>query len=108
MDHDSAIAPVLGTRPKVGRSPVTPVRADGDEIEPRVSLPTLKPTNPPAVAAAGPAEEPLEPSSGLHGFLVIPSNHTSPQASSPSESFAIRIAPAASSRVTTVASESMI
>src|SRR5256885_8645114 len=44
--HDSAIAPVRGTRPKVGRRPVVPQRVDGEEIEPSVSLPTENPTRP--------------------------------------------------------------
>ena len=32
MDHESAIAPVRGTRPKVGRNPVTPFTELGDEM----------------------------------------------------------------------------
>ena len=60
MLHESAIAPVRGTRPKVGRSPVAPQRVEGDEMEPSVSLPIENPTSPAAVADAGPAEEPLE------------------------------------------------
>jgi hypothetical protein len=59
--HDSAIAPVFGTRPNVVRSPVVPQRVDGEEIEPNVSLPMLNPTSPAAVAEAGPAEDPLDP-----------------------------------------------
>src|SRR5947209_20282355 len=81
--HESAIAPVLGTRPKVGRSPVVPQRVEGDEIEPSVSVPIVKPTHPAAVAAAEPAEEPLEPWSRLHGLRVMPPNHLSPIASAP-------------------------
>ena len=61
MLQESAIAPVLGTRPKDGRRPVQPHRVDGDEIEPSVSDPMLNATHPAAVADAGPAEEPLEP-----------------------------------------------
>src|SRR5207245_430553 len=78
--HDSAIAPVRGTRPNVGRSPVAPFTVDGDEIEPSVSLPIANPTSPPEVADAGPADEPLDPygavdcasagAVGCHGFLV--------------------------------------
>src|SRR5690242_2179395 len=59
--HESAIAPVRGTCPNVGRNPVHPHRVLGEEIEPSVSEPTLKPTQPAAVAEDGPAEEPLEP-----------------------------------------------
>src|SRR5512144_2683339 len=104
MLHDSAIAPVFGTRPKVGRSPVTPQRVDGEEMLPNVSLPIAKPTSPADVADAGPALEPLEPWSTFHGFFVVPPYQTSPIASSPSDSLATSTAPAASSRWTTVAS----
>jgi hypothetical protein len=61
MLQESAIAPVRGTRPNDGRSPVHPQRVDGDEIEPSVSDPMLNATHPAAVAEAGPAEEPLDP-----------------------------------------------
>jgi hypothetical protein len=75
IDHERAIAPVRGTRPKVGRRPVTPLRVDGDEIEPNVSLPMAKPTQPAAVAEPGPADEPLEPWSSFQGLFVRPPNH---------------------------------
>ena len=88
------MAPVRGTKPKVGRSPVTPQRVEGEEIEPSVSEPTAKPTQPAAVALAEPADDPLEPSSaGRHGFRVIPPYHLSPSASAPNESFATSTAP---------------
>src|SRR4051812_48320492 len=106
MVHDNAIAPVRGTRPNVGRSPVVPHRVDGDEMDPRVSLPIENPTRPAAVAEAGPAEDPLDPWSTFQGFLVIAPNQISPCASSPKVSFATRTAPAASRRWTTVASVS--
>ena len=61
MLQESAIAPVLGTRPKDGRSPVQPQRVDGDEIEPSVSDPILNAKQPAAVAEAGPADDPLDP-----------------------------------------------
>src|SRR5436190_237528 len=108
MLHASAIAPVRGTRPNVGRSPVTPQRVDGDEIEPSVSVPMANPTHPADVALAGPADDPLDPCSVHHGLRVMPPNQLSPCASSPSVSFAIRIAPAWSRRVTTVASLSIV
>src|SRR5271169_5180029 len=100
------MAPVRGTNPNVGRNPVVPQRVDGDEIEPSVSVPIAKATHPLAVAEAEPAEEPLEPSVVFHGFFVRPPNHLSPMARAPSESFAIRTAPASSKRFTTVASSS--
>src|SRR5256885_7802683 len=105
--HDSAIAPVRGTRPKVGRRPVVPQRVDGEEIEPSVSLPTENPTRPAAVADAGPADDPLEPWSTFHGFFVVAPNQISPCASSPRVSLATRTAPASSRRLTTVASVSV-
>src|SRR5215475_954974 len=108
MLQESAIAPVRGTSPKVGRSPVQPHRVDGDEIDPSVSDPMLKVTHPAAVAEAGPADDPLEPWLGFQGLRVTPPNHTSPCASAPSVSFATSTAPASSSRFTTVASSSII
>ena len=64
----SAMAPVRGTKPKVGRSPVAPQRVLGEEMEPSVSVPSAKPTQPAAVALALPAEDPLEPCFGFHGL----------------------------------------
>jgi hypothetical protein len=61
MLQESAIAPVRGTNPNVGRSPVHPQRVEGEEIEPKVSDPMLNATHPAAVAEAGPADEPLDP-----------------------------------------------
>jgi hypothetical protein len=74
MLQESAMAPVRGTSPKDGRKPVQPHRVEGEEIEPRVSEPMLNATQPAAVADAGPADEPLDPWSGFHGFLVTPPN----------------------------------
>src|SRR5437899_6020744 len=108
MLQDSAMAPVRGTSPNVGRSPVQPQRVAGDEMDPSVSDPMLNATQPAAVADAGPADEPLDPCFVFQGFLVIPPNHTSPCASAPSVSFATSTAPALSRRCTTVASVSMV
>src|SRR5271157_347520 len=66
-DQQSVIAPVRGTRPNVGRSPVTPQRIDGLTMLPPVSLPMENPTSPAAVAAPGPALDPEEPSSISQG-----------------------------------------
>src|SRR5881296_964417 len=108
MLHESAIAPVRGTRPNDGRRPVHPQRVEGEEIEPKVSDPMLNATHPAAVAEAGPADEPLDPWFVFHGLRVTPPNHTSPCASAPSVNFATSTAPASSSRFTTVASSSII
>src|SRR5215475_12193619 len=74
----SAIAPVLGTKPKVGRSPVHPQRVEGDEIDPSVSVPKANPTHPAATALALPADDPLDPCLAFHGFRVRAPNHRSP------------------------------
>src|ERR1700690_201648 len=106
MVQESAMAPVRGTRPKVGRRPVHPQRVLGEEIEPRVSELMLNATQPAAVAEEDPAEEPLEPCKGFQGLRVLPRNQRSSMASAPRLSFATSTAPAASRRFTTVASSS--
>src|SRR5256885_9747442 len=108
MLQESAIAPVRGTRPNDGRSPVHPQRVDGDEIEPSVSDPMLNATHPAAVAEAGPAEEPLDPCFVFQGFRLTPPNHTSPSASAPSVNFATSTAPAWRKRFTPAASSSIL
>src|SRR5580698_2887464 len=104
----NAIAPVRGTRPKVGRNPVVPHRVEGEEMDPSVSEPIAKPTHPADTALAEPADEPLEPCAGFHGLRVRPPNHLSPMASAPRVNFATSTAPASSSRWTTVASSSKL
>src|SRR5690348_5685785 len=76
--QDSAIAPVRGTRPKVGRNPLRPHTREGDVIEPFVSEPMEKATHPAAVAEAGPAEDPLDPVSAFHGLRVRSAYQRSP------------------------------
>jgi hypothetical protein len=100
------MAPVRGTKPKVGRRPVSPQRVQGDEIDPSVSEPMAKATHPAATALAEPADDPLEPCSGFQGLRVRPPNHLSPMARAPSVNLATSTAPAASRRWTTVASSS--
>src|SRR5580692_7087267 len=92
-DQHSVMAPVRGTRPKVGRSPVTPQRILGAMILPPVSLPTAKATNPAAVAAPGPALDPDDLSSSSHGFIVWPPNQISFNANAPILSLATSTAP---------------
>src|SRR4051812_37313994 len=103
-DQHSVIAPVRGTRPNVGRNPVTPQRIDGATMLPPVSLPTENATSPAAVAEPGPALEPDAPSSISHGFIVWPPNQMSFSASAPKLSLAMSTAPAALSRATTTES----
>ena len=90
-------------RPYVGRRPTTPHRVLGETMEPSVSVPMENPTSPPEVAAADPADDPLEPCSMFQGFLVMPPNHRSPCASAPIDNFASNTAPALSRRSITVA-----
>src|ERR1700684_2983412 len=78
-----AMEPVRGTKPNVGRRPVTPQRVDGPEMEPVVSDPMEKTTQPAEVADPGPADDPLEPCAGFHGLRVSPPNQRSPAASAP-------------------------
>src|ERR1700744_5957256 len=103
----NAMAPVRGTKPKVGRRPVTPQRVEGEEIDPRVSDPMENATQPAEVADAGPADDPLEPCLMFHGLRVRPPYHLSPMARAPRVSLATSTAPAASRRLTTVASSSI-
>src|SRR5262249_44810591 len=79
----------------------------GVMIEQRVSVPSVKPTSPAAVAEQEPADEPLDSVSGFHGLRVVPPNQTPPWASDPIESFATSTAPASRRRSTTVASWSI-
>ena len=70
MDQTSAMAPVRGTRPKLGRRPVTPQRVLGDSMLPRVSVPMAKPTQPAddgAAAAGGAAAASLLGVPGIAG-----------------------------------------
>src|SRR5947207_799522 len=107
MVQERDMAPVRGTSPKVGRNPVVPQRVEGEEMDPRVSEPMAKATQPDAVAEAEPADDPLEPCLVFQGLRVIPPNHLSPCARAPSVSLATSTAPAASRRCTTVASSSI-
>src|SRR5688572_16754097 len=70
MLQESTMPPYRLTRPNVGRSALTPQRRAGDTIEPCVSVPIANATQPAAVADAGPADEPLDPCAGFHGFFV--------------------------------------
>ena len=103
IDQLRAMAPCLLIRPKVGRSPVTPFRVEGDTMEPRVSVPMAKGTNPALTAEAEPAEDPLDPCFRFQGFLVTPPNQTSPMAKAPRVNFPTSTPPACSSLVTIVA-----
>ena len=103
------MAPVRGTKPKVGRRPVTPQRVEGEEMEPSVSEPMEKrDASGGSGATPGRRKSRWSPGGGFQGLRVRPPNHLSPMASAPSVSFATRTAPAASRRWTTVASSSKL
>ena len=68
------IAPDRLMEPNVGRKPVAPQAFEGEIMEPCVSVPIAKGTNPATVAAAEPAEEPLDPLNKFHGLFVCPPN----------------------------------
>ena len=104
IDQLNAIAPVRGTRPNVGRKPVSPHSDEGETIEPSVSEPIAKGKSPAATEEAEPAEDPEEPRLRFQGFLVVPPNQTSPQANSPKVNLAQRTAPDFSNLSTTTAS----
>ncbi len=107
IDQESVMHPARLTAPKVGLKPVTPQRAEGAMIDPNVSVPMAKATNPAEVAEADPADEPLAPCFRSHGFFVFPPNQTSPLASAPEVSFATSIAPASSNLLITEAVSSI-
>src|SRR3954453_20803461 len=90
-------------RPYVGRRPAVPHCVLGDSIDPSVSVPSVNPTNPAAVADADPALDPLEGASVFHGVFVMPLNHSPSCASPPIESFSMSTALAERKCSTTVA-----
>src|SRR6185312_1091394 len=91
--QQSTIAPERLIDPNVGLRPVAPHRADGETIEPSVSVPIVKGNKPATTEAAEPAEDPLDPCFKFHGFFVSPPNHLLLYASAPNESFAHKTAP---------------
>src|SRR5678809_786966 len=70
--NESAIAPVRGTRPYVGRSPVTLQKAAGTVIEPHVSDPIANPTSPSPTAAPEPLLDPPAQRDSSNGHLHVP------------------------------------
>src|SRR5215208_6585768 len=88
------IAPLLLMVPNVGRRPVVPQVADGDTIDPCVSVPMVNGNKPAATDEAEPADEPLDPSCRFQGFFVSPPNHLLFWAKAPMESLAQSTAPA--------------
>src|SRR5262249_43494888 len=61
-----------GTRPTVGRKPVTLQNAAGFRSDPPISLPSVTGTNPHASATAAPPDDPPQVFVRSHGFRVVP------------------------------------
>src|SRR5678816_123866 len=87
--QQSTIAPERLTEPNEGRRPVAPHRADGETIDPSVSVPIVKGNRPAATEAAEPADEPLDPCFRFQGFFVSPPNHLLLKANAPNESLSL-------------------
>ncbi len=64
--------PVLDTSPTVGRMPTIPWRADGEMIEPDVSVPIVAAARPAEAAAPEPDDEPLGLTSRSIGVSTWP------------------------------------
>src|SRR5262249_42468142 len=70
----NAIAPYRLTRPNVGRKPLTPQYAEGQMIEPQVSVPTAKAASPAATIAPEPEDEPQVQQEVFQGFFPAPAS----------------------------------
>src|SRR5215471_12426801 len=64
--------PARETRPYVGRIPVSPQNADGQRIEPQVSVPSANVASPAATAAPEPDDEPPVHRDGSQGLRPGP------------------------------------
>src|SRR6266699_4040983 len=74
MEGASAIAPYRLTRPYVGRRPLTPQNAEGQMMEPHVSVPIAKAARPAATIAPEPEDDPQVQQVVSQGFLASPCN----------------------------------
>ena len=105
--QETGITPRFGTRPVVGRIPVTPQSAAGMRTEPAVSVPSAPGTRPAATAAPLPPLDPPQIRSVSHGLRAGPNASLvveAPQANSCVLSLPTTTAPARRRRATTVAS----
>src|SRR5580700_2606207 len=73
IDGASAIPPKRLTRPYVGRRPLTPQNAEGQMMEPQVSVPMAKAAKPAATIAPDPEDEPHVQQFLSQGFFAAPS-----------------------------------
>src|SRR5262245_43378895 len=67
------------TNPSVGLMPTSPLMADGDVIEPSVSVPTATAARLAAMAAPEPELEPLVSRSRAYGLRVSPPRELQPE-----------------------------
>jgi hypothetical protein len=72
IDGANAIAPYLLTRPYVGRIPLAPQNADGQTIDPQVSVPIANAASPAATIAPDPDDDPQVQQFVFHGFFASP------------------------------------
>lgn len=66
------MAPPRPTRPKVGRNPETPQKAEGQTMEPQVSVPMANAAMPEATIAPDPLDDPQVQQFMFQGFLAAP------------------------------------
>src|SRR6185369_9288395 len=78
IEYDNAIAPSRLTRSYVGRSPETPQYADGQTIEPHVSVPMANGASIAATMAPEPLDEPQVQQASFHGFFAPPCSDAVP------------------------------
>jgi hypothetical protein len=72
MPWNGSTSGAVGTRPRCGLSPNSPVHADGMRIEPAPSDPSAAEASPPATAVAEPPLEPPLVRCRSHGLRVTP------------------------------------
>jgi hypothetical protein len=70
--QERAIAPWRESRPKVGRIPVMPQKAEGQMIEPQVSEPSANPRSPAPTAEPEPEDDPQLQRLVSQGLRVAP------------------------------------
>ena len=66
------MAPYRLTRPYVGRKPLMPQKAEGQMIEPQVSVPMANAARPAATIAPEPDDDPHVQHFVSHGFFAAP------------------------------------
>jgi hypothetical protein len=107
-DRQAGTTPVQGISPRVGFTPMMPLRAAGTRPEPAVSVPSATSTRPSATATADPELDPPEMRLASQADRTAPYGlrvPTRPVANWSRFVLPATIAPAARSRATAVASE---